>query len=290
MREYKMRQNFKMYLALCIFFAILPKAYSQVHPQWFNKVQVFQFGIGYIINNRPIVDDITFTGQGWGVAPLSWWNVSTIKAEIEAWHARGKFYAAASSLQRLTNETITAIPDSHRTVDLNGNFITDPSEARYYTLCSPIWQQFIIDRVKIAIDAGADAFHFDDTGFHELMASWNEHPGTFDPITMNAFKDYLSSKYGNDELLSKFDISDIESFNYGNWIKTNGMQDSWNKQPLHPLSSEYFLFLVKQENDFLEKIVSVTRQYSQDVYGREFIYSANSLMVGDYYLIDKIYL
>ena len=76
------------------------------------------------------------------------------------------------------------------------------------------------------------------------MCKWNPQPASFDSVTMAQFRNYLKENYSTEQLLQKFDIDTIHTFNYAKWIKDHGMEDTWNNQPFTGLAIEFFKFMV----------------------------------------------
>ena len=77
------------------------------------------------------------------------------------------------------------------------------------------WRAFFIKFIKLLFDAGVDGIEIDGgEGCYDF--------GSFDPETIQKFNQYLSSKYTKDELLEKFGITDINSFNFTQYLRDRG--------------------------------------------------------------------
>lgn len=266
----------KILLALGILFATYSKSQGQVTPPWFDKVQIFQANKGYYINPSPIMSSVKFTGQAWGVSFPTGWDLLTVRSEINAWHSRGRIYSPSTSTMSLYYEGNISVPDSHRLVDVYGNYADHFMGARRYSVCSDFWRDFHIEQIKKSVDLGADGFHFDDPGFTIVMFPHNQQPASFDIATMNAYRDYLKSKYTQNDLKNMYNINDIDDFNYREWILLNGLETTWNQLPFNGLAFEYYSFLNKKTTEFFDKIISSVKQYAEDIYGRSFPISGNA--------------
>ena len=66
--------------------------------------------------------------------------------------------------------------------------------------------------------------------------------GTFDSVTMAAFRSYWQREYRSEVLLNQFGISAPATFDFGQFIRANGLSDRWNRAPLTGLALEFFLF------------------------------------------------
>lgn len=285
-----MRKIFKISLVLCILFFATPKAYSQVHPEWLEKVQIFQSGKGYIINSSPIMSKVTFTGQGWGVYFPNNWYKPTLESEINAWHIKGGKYIAYGATFRLYWDGTPPVPDSNRLKDINGNLVNDFLDNRQYTICSEKWQSFVISENRKAIDLGIDGLHFDDVQMPPLiMSKWNPQPASFDSVTMAHFRNYLRENYSTEQIFQKFDVNNIDTFNYANWIKTHGMEDTWNNEPFTGLAAEFFKFMILATKEYFHNIAQDAKNYAMSTYGKEITISCNPNFIAEgYSLIEDM--
>ena len=99
-------------------------------------------------------------------------------------------------------------------MDLNGTYYVDLPYTIGYEGRSA-WQEFFIEFLRFIFDAGFDGVEFD--GGDGLM-----YYGSFDPETMQRFNQYLASKYSAAELKEKFNISDITTFNFTQYLRDLG--------------------------------------------------------------------
>ena len=203
-----MRYVSTLFFVLYMVLSSLQIVHSQSHPEWLEKVQIFQSGKGYVINPSPIMSKVTFTGQGWGVYFPNNWYRPTLESEVNAWHMRGRKYIAYGATFRLYWDGISPVPDSHRLKDINGNFVNDFLGSRQYTICSEKWQSFVISENRKAIDLNIDGLHFDDVQTPPLiMSKWYPQPASFDSVTMAHFRNYLKENYSTEQLMQEFDIN-----------------------------------------------------------------------------------
>jgi len=99
-------------------------------------------------------------------------------------------------------------------MDLNGTYYYDlPYRLGYEGREG--WREFFVSFLRYIFDAGFDGIEFDGgDGFSAF--------GSFDPETMEKFKQYLASKYNASELQEKFNITDINSFNFTQYLRDLG--------------------------------------------------------------------
>ncbi len=99
-------------------------------------------------------------------------------------------------------------------MDLNGTYwVALPYTIGYEG--RDAWRDFFIKFMKLLFDAGVDGVELDGgEGCYDF--------GSFDPETIQKFNRYLSSKYTQKELLEKFGIADISSFNFTQYLRDRG--------------------------------------------------------------------
>ncbi len=99
-------------------------------------------------------------------------------------------------------------------MDLNGTYYIDPPYSIGYEGRSA-WREFYIKFLKLLFDAGFDGIEIDGgDGYFRI--------GSFDPETVQRFKEYLASKYNSTELEEKFNITDINTFNFTQYLRDLG--------------------------------------------------------------------
>ncbi len=257
---------------------------AQTPPDWLSRIQLFQMSRGYVINPSPILSVVRFTGQGWGVYFPNALDDRSLTLEFDAWHSRDAVYVAFGATKNLYVDYPVPVPDSHRVLDLYGNFVPGLENSRQYSLCSEAWQAFVKSENRRAIDLGADGIHFDDAVvFPYMLCSWNAQPAPFDSVTMAAFRAHLDAAYSDAELSLKFDITDITSFDYAGWIRTHGMESTWNAEPFTGLCAEFFLFLNQATRNYFHAVAEDARSYAMNTYGRALTISCNPMLTAEGY-------
>ena len=259
------------------YWALLPASLlCAADPPWYNQPQFFNIGGTITWGTDPLLAQVPFTGQAWGVGLPSPGSPDVLRREVAAWP---RPYFATKSLVAL-NPTTGPIPaewDSFRMRTLDGAYLNHGSWPQY-SLSSPVFQSTFIQLAQEAVDIGADGFMIDD------IADWlgvilylpAHNAGSFDSVTMAAFRDYLRQKYSSAVLQSQFGISDINSFDFGDYVRANGLADTWNQSPLKGLSIEFFLFKRGENLQFLRTLVATTKQYAQQKYARDILFSCNT--------------
>ena len=253
-------------------------------PAWYNQPQFFR-GTGAA--NDPGIALVPFTGETWGsqfcVYPYPT-GAGYLQQDVATWKARNGVYFASLSL-----DTIYRSPgvgpdpawDAFRMRSLNGQYF-DQADSRHstfadYSLSSPVYQAFLKASAQQAVDGGADGLLVDDVQSQLGATLWNSpaQAGSFDAVTMSAFQIYLQQKYSPSALAAEFGIADITTFNFGSYIQTKGLSSTWNQQPLTGLSKEFFLFKRLESLNFLRNLINSTKQYAQQKYGRNFLFTCN---------------
>ncbi|RLE52512.1 MAG: hypothetical protein DRJ26_04645, partial [Candidatus Methanomethylicota archaeon] len=84
------------------------------------------------------------------------------------------------------------------------------------------YQNYLVQLLKQMFDAGMSGVTFDGgLGDYYFKSGYN----SFDPETMKLFNQYLASKYTSEELREKFGITDIDSFNFKEYLNNLGYYD-----------------------------------------------------------------
>ncbi len=126
---------------------------------------------------------------------------------------------------------------------------------------------------KKYIDYGASEFHFDDADGN--MSVFNFSTGCFCDDCVNGFKEYLKQNISQEELLSKYNIPDINSFNYKSYltekhnIATDG--DYIAKRGSIPLHTLYYKYQAKGTADFYINLKKDLSEYL----GKDVLFSGN---------------
>jgi len=213
-------------------------------------------------------------------------DIDQVKSLVAAFHAMGIkviLYRAFSSLSEnpafleYWNLSIQEVAP----MDLNGTYWVDlPYNIGYEG--REAWRTFFINFLKLLFDAGIDGVEFD--GGCGLMDI-----GSFDPETMQKFNQYLASKYNQTVLEQKFNITDINTFNFTQYLRDLGCHYNsiWvgNTQIAHPgpdgpqnneyakaLWEEFKTFNKKVLVEFYKIIMENVNQWEKET-GREFYVS-----------------
>jgi parallel beta-helix repeat protein len=150
------------------------------------------------------------------------YELDQVETRIAELHAKGikiVIYKPFSSLSEYENfmEYYNLSKEDIAPMDLNGTyFVSLPGRIGYEG--REAWRNFFINYMKFLFDAGIDGVEFDGgDGFKNI--------GSFDPETMQKFNEYLASKYNATELQEKFNITDISSFNFTQYLIDLGYQN-----------------------------------------------------------------
>jgi hypothetical protein len=169
--------------------------------------------------------------------------------------------------------------DSFRMRTLDGGYFEHiPGDGfPAYSLSSTVFQSMLKAQALRAVDLGADGLIIDDIANQVTAITWRSShlAGTFDAVTMAAFRSYLQHKYTATQLQQNFGITDIAAFDYGNYIHSHGLADSWNSLPLIGLAAEFLTFKRQESIDFLHDLVATTKHYARTTYNRDFLFSVN---------------
>ena len=138
---------------------------------------------------------------------------SIIRYSIADWKSQGIHYGAYYGLggSETSAATDPAILDVSRVVNLDGTLENNFSFTRQGQL------DYLLASGKLAIDLGS-SYLFMDGGSPNLINS------SFDSETLSAFNTYLGDTYTSAEL-SNFGISELTSFNYGQYLRDAGYTD-----------------------------------------------------------------
>lgn len=169
-------------------------------------------------------------------------------------------------------------------------------------IANPGYRNYVVSMAKIQIDKGVDGIFFDEVNSGYSGATWNGNEG-FDDYTIRDFNIYLAEKYPDyqkEDWLNIFDMSDTNfidisqplddldnNFNYREYLKVHGWQDN-PLTGLNPLAKEWGsiesnrtetsnTFLAQWVSKYWMDIVTKTRQYAKEKYGKELFITANGL-------------
>lgn len=228
----------------------------------------------------------------WGEGLTSPENIQgKIKDEIEQYHAQGIKYIVPISLiniedqidlsviQEINDEMIDAVVQK-----LNGDpqilmygFGGNPDIIQYaYDINHTKWRDYIIEQAKAAVDAGADGISIDDISGN---VQWVEMGlGSFNIASESKFAQYLKEKYSPNEL-SELGITDIEIFDYSNFLTQKGWTVDTltsNSYPPHadfPLYNDFSDFQEISTAEFVNHLISTIKAYAQEKYARQMMFT-----------------
>ena len=134
----------------------------------------------------------------------------------------------------------------------------------------PRWQQFLRDQVFRTIDAGAEGVIIDE------FQGNSTRPGCFNQVDMAGFREFLQEQFTPQELQIQFGIVDIETFDYGEFIRSMGMAETWKEHFYQvPLSMDFQNFQILSLQEFWTDLITESKQYAQQTYGRDHLFSGN---------------
>ena len=266
---------------------------QQTSPAWFNQPQFFATDYPYQFPFQSPLSPLPFTGQVWGVYILdNTFPDSYVQDTVDSWHAQGGLYFFVEDLYARFN--IVPDWDFFRMRNLAGAYIDlggfyAPENTPLYSLSSPVYQQALLAGALQAVDLGADGMTFDNSVEQlDIMLGAPDQSGSFDSVTMAAFQSYLQQNFTASQLMSQFGISNIGSFNYAAYITANNLTQTWNQSPLTGLARQFYLFKRQEELNFLRNMISTTRQYAQQKYGRNFLFDFNGNDSPEAYFLNDI--
>jgi uncharacterized protein (TIGR03437 family) len=247
-------------------------------PAWFNQPQFFAYFSGYVFSVDPLIYQIPYTGQAWGIHLPNTGTNDYLKSEIAIWKHRN---ATTPYFCSTNGSAVWGVPlppewDAFRMRTLDGQY-WDQYGMPIYSISSPVFQAFLKQQAQRAVDIGCDGILLDapETQFTTAIYNPPHNAGSFDSVTLAAFRNWLQQKYSSAVLQSQYGIVDISNFNFGDWIRTNNLSDKWNSRPLTGLPLEFFLFRRQELIGFLRDLVSSTKAYALQQYNRDFLFTSN---------------
>lgn len=168
-------------------------------------------------------------------------------------------------------------------IDIYGNPIlwVDPHnpgylEGHYYrNILHPLWQEEIRSDLKDYVDAGVQGTLVDHPQSGYVVINMGR--GSFDEYSMAGFNAYMKGRYTEEELQSRYGISDIDSFHLGEYLLEQNMEHLLDESAYnpHPLIYEFGRFQKLAGMEFWEMTVLEMKDYSRTNYNREFFFSMN---------------
>jgi len=236
----------------------------------------------YVYRMEPGLSDIPFTGQAWGLFfPPTGFNDAIIRKEVSAWLSPNASHVYFVSMNPMAPYNYPAPRewDAFRMRSLDGDYIDHAGGAfPQYSLSSRTFQEFLKAQARYAVDIGATGAQIDDIHgpLSVMLYTSPGQAGTFDTVTISAFRTWLGQHYSADELRSQFQVNDLSSLDLADYIRTHNLSGTWNKAPLSGLPLAYLRFRRAETLDFLRDLIQSTKEYARDKYHRDFLFSSNS--------------
>lgn len=204
-------------------------------------------------------------------------DVARIKPYLDYLHSLGIKYVAYYAFDHIEHpEAYSRVPDLVQygtVVNLDGELVSNYMEEGYYqhTINRPFYRDFLIEIAKRAIDAGVDGLCYD-------VAFAN--PYSFDPDSIEGFRNFLAQRYDPAYLSEQYGIEDIANFDYGQYLREREYNAAklqndvmWARFP--PLWEEWELYLEEVEAGFFRRLHDELTSYARENYGRELYITAN---------------
>ena len=137
----------------------------------------------------------------------------------------------------------------------------------------PAWQETLLETAKAAIDMGMEGIVFDDTPAQRWVVF--QEGGSFDEYSIAGFRAFLAEHFDEDVLAERFDIGDVETFDFGEYIRDHGLEETWNdaEGALHPLTYEFARFQFVASIRALQRIGEALHEYAREEHGRQAFFS-----------------
>ena len=236
----------------------------------------------YVYRMEPGLNDIPFTGQAWGLFfPPTGFTDAIIRKEISGWLSPNPNRVYFVSMNPMAPYNYPAPPewDAFRMRSFDGEYIDHAGGAfPQYSLSSRTFQEFLKAQARFAVDVGATGAHTDDIQgpLSVMLYTSPDRAGSFDGVTIAAFRAWLGQHYSAEELRSQFQVTDLSTLDFADYIRTHGLSGTWNKAPVSGLPLAYFRFRRAETLDFLRDLIQSTKQYARDTYHRDFLFSSNA--------------
>ncbi len=134
-------------------------------------------------------------------------------------------------------------------------------------LNNPHFSNFVKEIAKSSIDAGIVGIHYDESYGHWF---WTYPVPCFCDYCIEGFREWLKKE--KPPILKDLGISDLEKFNYRDFLAQGQLQDKPWESPLHP---EYWRFLLYSTLEMEKEIVEESKGYCRGKWGKELIANAN---------------
>ena len=142
---------------------------------------------------------------------------------------------------------------------------------------NPVWREYLKAIVRIQIDAGVQGVHFDES---EVPITSLQYGGCFCDTCMRGFRSYLS-ELPHDERPAELDGTDLDTFQYGEWLLERGHDFKSNRESA-PLFYDYLRFQRRNIARYFGELADYAREYAASV-GRDIRISGNFFHLFDHY-------
>ncbi len=129
------------------------------------------------------------------------------------------------------------------------------------------FREFLEEHLRRIVDSGANGVHID-----ELSTRYFTRQEGYCHACMEGFRSYLAKKYSAADLRSKFNITDIRSFDFRKRLAEEGNLKAPPKSTLH---KEWWLFQLSSLAEREKEVLSFGKSYAQGL-RREFIVTTNA--------------
>ena len=159
-------------------------------------------------------------------------------------------------------------------IDIDGNKIKwGPTDLYWQCTNNPIWREDLVEVAKRSIDWGADGIAIDE--WPGTSDSLHEpYNGCFCEHCMRGFREYLKKKYSLDELTS-FGIEDIDSLDYGRFIREKYLAQYRSDRWETPLFLDFQGYQMRNITDFWHEFIIELKEHA-GAQGKRVYFSANT--------------
>lgn len=242
---------------------------------WWQGLNIFRGGL-----KAPEMEKLVNV-VGWGN------NAETEIQQQSTWrkagrlHTGGGRYVGSLSATSAASDTYMERPElaTAAVIDIYGEPLVNPvvpaGEVPLWlgNTNHPLWQAFLLEQARALVDADVDGILIDTI---EGTSGSILDGGSFGEPDMSGFRAYLAVIYTPQELLDLYDITDIQTFDYGYYIRDRGLADTWMSTPwLVPLYGDFVRFQQLAIVEFMTKLIGETRAYAETTYGRPVAFTAN---------------
>ena len=196
-------------------------------------------------------------------------------------------FISLHDIEWLEREELEPVLQDAVAIGFDGNPIIGWAGA-FYDTNHPLWQEFLINKMKEAVDAGAEIICTDDLEGNAWFSNRGDYGevGVFGEYSMQGFRAYLASKYSQDELAS-FGIENLETFDYAAYLKERGVtKEEIHEQILRklfyhgfnqidiPLFEDFQSFQNESIANFQRRFITEIKEYGELTKNKEIIFAA----------------